>query len=245
MLTISGIRAILLDIEGTITPVTFVHEVLFPYARAHVGDYLALHFDSAECLADFSQLREEHARDVQAGQDLPALLDQPRDKAIDSFVSYISWLMDQDRKTAGLKSLQGRIWEQGYADGSLTAPLFPDVLPAIEKVRRAGLTIQIFSSGSVFAQRLLFAHTSAGNVTNLIDGYFDTATGPKTARASFRQIASILGVAPAEVLFISDVAAELDAAAATGMQTLLCLRPGNQLQPAGRHKIIHSFAELG
>lgn len=245
MLTTSGIRAILLDIEGTITPVTFVHEVLFPYARAHVRDYLALHFNSAECLADVSQLRDEHARDAQAERDPPPLLTEPAEKAIDTLGAYVLWLIDRDRKSPGLKSLQGKIWEQGYADGSLTAPLFTDVLPAIKKARRAGMTIQIFSSGSVFAQRLLFAHTNAGDVTKLIDGYFDTTTGPKIASASYHQIASTLRIAPAEVLFISDVVTELDAAGASGMQTLLCVRPGNQPQPAGPHKIIHSFAELG
>jgi enolase-phosphatase E1 len=244
MLSHTGTRGILLDIEGTITPITFVHEVLFPYARAYVKDYLALHFDAAEAVGDLAKLRQEHALDQQQGHEPPLLVAAPREDAIDSFVSYVLWLMDQDRKSPGLKSLQGKIWEQGYTDGSLTAPLFADVLPAIENLRRAGLQTAIFSSGSIFAQKLLLMHTNAGNVSALIDRYFDTTTGPKTASASYRQIAPVLGLAPAEVVFISDVVAELDAAGAAGMQTLLCIRPGNQPQTPGSHKIIESFAQL-
>jgi enolase-phosphatase E1 len=242
---LSRSRGILLDIEGTITPITFVHDVLFPYARAHVKDYLALHFDAAEASADLAKLREEHALDLQQRREPPPLVAAPREDAIDSFVSYVFWLMDQDRKSPGLKSLQGKIWEQGYTDGYLTAPLFADVLPALEKLRRAGLQTAIFSSGSVLAQKLLFKHTNAGDVSALIDRYFDTTTGPKTASAGYRQIALVLGLAAAEVVFISDVVAELDAACAAGMQTLLCVRPGNQPQtPHSRHRVIDSFAQL-
>jgi enolase-phosphatase E1 len=245
MLSNAGIRGILLDIEGTLTSLSFVHEVLFPYARSHVRDYLAGHFDSAETISDLARLSDEHALDVLEDREPPALVDGPRDAVIDSFVSYVLWLMDRDRKSPGLKSLQGRIWEQGYLDGSLTAPLFADVLPAIENARRAGLKIAIFSSGSVFAQKLLLAHTYAGDLTKFIDDYFDTTTGPKTASNSYRKIAIALALASTEVLFVSDVIAELNAAHAAGMQTLLCVRPGNQPQtPAGTHEIIYSFDRL-
>src|SRR5438034_772380 len=188
MLSAAGIRGILLDIEGTVTPISFVHEVLFPYARARVSDYLAAHFEGAEVMSDLARLREEHAFDVREGREPPPLLDASSEAAIDSFVSYIFWLMDRDRKSPGLKSLQGKIWEQGYANGTLTAPLYADVLPAIKKARVAGLKIAIFSSGSVFAQRLLFAHSDAGDITKLIDQYFDTSTGPKTASESYGRI---------------------------------------------------------
>jgi len=244
MFTNSPIRAILLDIEGTITPISFVHDVLFPYARAHMNNYLGANFDSPATTADLSLLREEHALDMQQGKQPPPLVAASGADALDSFVSYVFWLMDRDRKSAGLKSLQGKIWEDGYANLSLVAPLFPDVVPAIEKARQAGLQIAIFSSGSILAQRLLIAHTNAGDVSQLIDRYFDTTTGPKTAIPSYRQIASTTGLDPSEILFISDVVAELDAAVAMGMSTLLCVRPGNQPQPPGRHQIIYSFAEL-
>jgi len=241
----AGIRAILLDIEGTITPISFVHDVLFPYARAQVKNYLALHFQSVDTTADLSLLRDEHALDLQQDLKPPPLADGPVDTAIDSFARYVFWLMDRDRKSPGLKSLQGKIWEQGYLNGSLTAPLFADVLPAIEKMRRAALQIAIFSSGSVFAQKLLFAHTNAGDVTELIDRYFDTTSGAKTASSSYLQIAVALDLNPAAVLFISDVLAELDAARAAGMRTLLCIRPGNPTQTHhSPHKVIDSFAQL-
>jgi enolase-phosphatase E1 len=245
MLSSTAIRGILLDIEGTTTPISFVHEVLFPFARSRVRAYLAAHFDSAETISDLARLRDEHALDAQEDREPPALVDGPRDAIIDSFVAYVLWLMDRDRKAPGLKSLQGRIWEQGYLDGSLTAPLFADVLPAIENARRVGLKIAIFSSGSVFAQRLLFAHTDAGDLNEFIDEYFDTTTGPKTASDSYRKIADALALESTEVLFISDMIAELDAAHAAGMQTLLCVRPGNYPQPrTERHQIIQSFDDI-
>jgi len=245
MLNTSGIRAILLDIEGTITPISFVHDVLFPYARTQVKQYLAQHYEATETIADLSLLREEHAVDLQQDREPPPLAEAPVDIAIDSFVGYIFWLMDRDRKSRGLKSLQGKIWEHGYADGSLTAPLFADVLPAIEEMRRAGLKIAIFSSGSVLAQKLLFAHTNAGDVSKLIDRYFDTTTGAKTESSSYRQIAVALDLNPPTVLFISDVVAELDAAAVAGMRTILCIRPGNATQTHdGPHKVIDSFAQV-
>src|SRR5437867_9579181 len=195
MTTNPAIRGILLDIEGTTTPIAFVHEVLFPYARSHVKSYLATHLDSPETAGDLALLRDEHARDVQQQLSPPALVTAPRDAEIDSFVSYVGWLIDRDRKSPGLKSLQGKIWKQGYLDGTLLAPLFPDILPALERWRRGALKIAIFSSGSTFAQKLLFAHTRSGDVTQFIDAYFDTSSGTKTAMESYRRIASDLGLA--------------------------------------------------
>jgi len=241
----AGIRGILLDIEGTTTPIAFVHDVLFPYARSRIRNYLATHFDSAETLVDLARLRDEYSFDIQQGLKPPALVNGPRDAEIDSIASYVQWLIDRDRKSTGLKWLQGKIWRQGYLDGTLRAPLFADVLPALKRWRRAGLKIGIFSSGSSLAQKLLFTHTEAGDVTKFIDDYFDTTDGSKTAIESYRQIASALRLAPREVLFISDVVAELDAASAAGMQTLLCVRPGNHPQSlAERYQIVQSFNDI-
>jgi enolase-phosphatase E1 len=243
-LSIAGIRSILLDIEGTTTPIAFVHEVLFSYARSRVREYLAEHFDSAELRADLERLREEHTVDLKQDLRPPALVNGPRDAHIDSIVAYVSWLMDRDRKSTGLKSLQGKIWRQGYLDGTLKAQLFPDVAPALERWRRAGLKISIFSSGSSLAQKLLFAHTEAGDLTSFISNYFDTTVGSKTDVESYRQIAAALCLPTTDVLFISDVVGELDAASSAGMQTLLCVRPGNPPQgSAERYKIIQSFKE--
>jgi len=244
-LTTGSIRGILLDIEGTTTPIAFVHEVLFPYARSRVKSYLAAHFDSAETLADLAQLRVEHAADVEQGLEPPALVNGLRDTEINSIVSYLHWLIDRDRKSTGLKAIQGKIWRQGYLEGCLKAPLFEDVAPALRRWRRAGLKVSIFSSGSSLAQQLLFGHTEAGDLKQFIDSYFDTTSGAKTAIESYRKIAESLRLPPREVLFISDVVRELDAARAAGMQTLLCVRPGNHPQPHDEHhQIIQSFDDI-
>ena len=239
-----AVRYLLLDVEGTTTPIAFVHEVLFPYARTHTRSYLLTNSDLPEVREDIASLRTEHARDLQQNLSPPELLDGAREDRVDSIVSYIHGLIDRDRKSTGLKALQGKIWRAGYADGTLRATLYPDVWPAFERWRRAELRIAIFSSGSVEAQQLLFAHSDAGDATQFISQYFDTNAGPKTASESYGRIATALQVLPEEILFVSDVVAELDAAKAAGVQTLLCVRPGNKPQPTGHHRAIHSFEEI-
>jgi len=241
----ADIRAILLDIEGTTTPIAFVHEVLFSYARTHLRKFLLGHSGSAEVISDLARLRSEHADDVKQNLQPPMLIAGSPEAEIESIVAYINWLIDRDRKSTGLKSLQGKIWKQGYVDGVLKAQLFADVAPALERWRRAGLTISIFSSGSKLAQQLLFEHTDAGDVSGFISNYFDTTVGAKTEVQSYVQIAIALGLTTREVLFISDVVAELAAARAAGMQTLLCVRPGNQPQSlAEGYQSIGSFDEI-
>jgi len=224
------IRAILLDIEGTTTPIAFVHEVLFPYAREHAKEFLAGNTDAD----DIARLRAEHAADVNNGEHPPPQLD-----------AYVEWLIARDRKSTGLKSLQGKIWRQGYLDGSLKSQVYADVAPAFARWRARGLSINIFSSGSVLAQQLLFAHTDAGDLTKFIDQYFDTNIGKKGEAASYRRIADALSLRAEEVLFISDVVTELDAANEAGMEPLLSIRPGNPPQEGGeRYRSIHSFENL-
>jgi enolase-phosphatase E1 len=240
----ADIRAILLDIEGTTTPIAFVHEVLFAYARSQVRNFLAKHLGEAEFAADLARLRDEHAVDMKSLQP-PELVEGPRDAEIDSIAAYVNWLIDRDCKSTGLKSLQGKIWKEGYVNGTLKAQVFADVAPALERWRNAGLKISIFSSGSSLAQKLLFAHTEAGDLTRFISNYFDTTVGSKTDVESYRRIAAALHLPANEVLFISDVVGELDAASAAGMQTLLCVRPGNHPQSfAARYRIIQSFNEI-
>lgn len=235
----NSFRGILLDIEGTTTPIAFVHEVLFSYARAHAKEFLANNFDSEEVRADVALLREEHALDVSKNL-LPPLIGPE----IDSIAGYVDWLIAQDRKSTGLKSLQGKIWRQGYLDGTLKSQVFADVRPALERWHAAGLSINIFSSGSVLAQQLLFAHTEAGDLTRFIDNYFDTNIGKKADVGSYRRIASALKLAANEIVFISDVVSELDLASEVGMKTLLSLRPGNPPQPAAeKYRAIRSFDE--
>jgi enolase-phosphatase E1 len=222
------VRAILLDIEGTTTPIAFVHDVLFGYAREHVREFLAAN-PAAE---DIARLREEQAIDVKEGRNPPTDL-----------AAYVEWLISLDRKSTGLKSLQGKIWRQGYVAGSLQSQVFADVAPAFARWRERGLRISIFSSGSVLAQQLLFAHTEAGDLTPFIDSYFDTKVGKKGEAESYRRIAEMMGLESREILFISDVVAELEAAHQAGMKTILSIRPGNGPQPHAYHSI-RSFDEI-
>jgi enolase-phosphatase E1 len=239
------IRGILLDIEGTTTPISFVHEVLFSYARSHIKTFLAKHFDSPDVLAELAKLREEHALDRKLSPPPPELVEGPGKALIDSLVAYINWLIDRDRKSTALKSLQGKIWKEGYLDGTLKAQVFTDVPLALRRWRHAGLRISIFSSGSSLAQKLLFAHTEAGDLTEFIDNYFDTTVGSKQELKSYRRIAELLRLRVNEVLFVSDVVGELEAAHAADMQVVLCVRPGNQPQPfAERYRCIQSLATV-
>jgi enolase-phosphatase E1 len=230
-----------LDIEGTTTPLAFVHQVLFPYARAHTRDFLRHHTDDPDIRGDVALLRSEYAAESTAA----GLPPWNPDRSLESAEAYVYWLMDRDRKSTALKALQGRIWEAGYRTGELAGKgeVYPDVRPALERWSQSGKTIAIFSSGSVQAQRNLFANTTAGDLTHLLSGYFDTTTGPKGEATSYRTIAATLGIPAAAVLFVSDVTAELDAARTAGMRTALCVRdPDNS--PTSDHPRIRSLAEL-
>ena len=152
--------------------------------------------------------------------------------------------MDRDRKSTALKALQGRIWKDGYESGALRGDVYPDVAPALARFREAGIAVAIFSSGSVLAQRLLFGHTSAGDLRPHVVAYFDTTTGAKREAASYVRIASALGRLPGEVLFVSDVVEELDAAKEAGMGVALCVRPGTPEPASSRHRVIRSLAEI-
>jgi enolase-phosphatase E1 len=239
------LAALLLDIEGTTTPIDFVYNVLFPYARAHVKDYLAAHLSLPSARADIAGLFEENAEDARRGLD-PPLLEAPVEQvSLDAVEAYVRWLMDHDRKTTPLKSLQGKIWDEGYRKGELRSQVFEDVPRAFKRWREQAKKICIYSSGSVLAQKLLFANTEAGDLTPFINGYFDTNIGAKKDPESYRRIAGELELESSTVLFVSDVADELDAAAAAGFQTLLCIRPGNHPQsPASIHSIIKTFDEV-
>ena len=240
-----AIRAVLLDIEGTTTPIRFVYEVLFPYARRHLRRYVEQHAVSAEHSSLYDRLRDEHAADRAKGEAVPPWNDEPPGARSESILSYLDWLMERDRKSTALKSLQGLIWEEGYRSGDLVGEVFADVPTALARWRAQGIDAGIFSSGSVLAQQLLFRHSSAGNLTPLLRWYFDTTTGPKNDPGSYGRVAEAMGIPPASVLFVSDIAAELDAARTAGMQTRLCVRPGNKPPPPGHgHTEIRTFDEV-
>jgi enolase-phosphatase E1 len=234
------VRAILLDIEGTTTPVDFVTRVLFPYARERVRDFLIRR--ASEVRDDLARLLSEHEADLRAGQAPPPWRQDSPAEALDSAGAYVYWLMDRDRKSTALKALQGRIWDEGYRAGDLRGQVYPDVPRAFARWRAQGRDVAIFSSGSVLAQRLLFSCSEAGDLTPFLRDYFDTTTGAKSDPESYRRIAARLGQAPAAVLFLSDVTAELDAARGAGMTTALCVRAGEA--PATDNPVVRSFDEV-
>ena len=234
---------ILLDIEGTTTPIAFVTQTLVPYARAHVRGYLERHGESRQYFSLLESFRREHAADAQARRPVPPWSGSGA-AARTSVERYAEWLMEHDRKSTALKELQGYVWEEGYQSGELVAPVYPDVPSAFARWRGEGRPIGIFSSGSVLAQRWLFRRSTAGDLTPHLQWYFDTLTGPKQDATSYERIARETGHAPAAILFVSDVVAELDAARAAGMQTTMCVRPGNHPQPEHDHRVVGSFAEL-
>jgi enolase-phosphatase E1 len=224
---------VLLDVEGTTTPISFVSDVLFPYARSHLRAYLRAHASDPEVKSALQLLRAECATDGSAPD------------TVESFAEYAESLMDRDSKSTGLKMLQGLIWKVGFASGALRGEVFDDVPPALRRWREAGLRTAIYSSGSVLSQKLLFASTAFGDLTGDLHAHFDTSVGPKRDPGSYRRIARELDIEPASLLFLSDVSAELDATRAAGCQVALTVRPGNSSQSAPMETdILSTFAEV-
>lgn len=234
-------RGIVLDIEGTVAPVSYVTEVLFPYAKKRLTDFLARRWDDPAVVEACAQV----ARDAAAAS-LAALTgtDQPEAQRA-ALVAHLEDLMSRDAKATGLKALQGLIWEEGFHAGELKSTLYPDVPAVLRRWHAAGAQLRIYSSGSVAAQKVFFAHTQDGDLTPLFSGYHDTTTGPKREAVSYQRIAQAMGLPPEEILFVSDIVAELDAARAAGLLTALAVRPGNAPSgdPVG-HPVVHSLEEV-
>jgi len=196
-------RAILTDIEGTTSSIAFVAETLFPYARERLPAFLAAHpTDAAPILAEVSAM-------------------EPGDP-----VATLTRWIDEDRKATPLKTLQGMIWADGYRERAFTGHVYPDAVAALRRWHEAGIALYVFSSGSVAAQKLLFGHSDAGDLTPLFSGYFDTTTGPKREAASYQAIADAIGLAADEILFLSDTPQEIAAAREAGLSALLIDRDG-------------------
>jgi len=231
-----GVHVVLLDIEGTTTPMSFVYDVLFPYARARLSSYLRAHVSEDELRDVLATLRVEWHEDARKGEKPPdwALADVP------AAARYLDWLMDRDRKSPSLKRIQGEIWKAGFDAGELRGELFPDVAPAFARWKQGGVGVAIYSSGSVLAQKLIFA-----DVLSSISAFFDTAVGSKRSIDSYGRIAHELGRRPAEILFISDTPEELNAALDAGCKILLAVRPGNRpLDGPDTLDTISSFDEI-
>ncbi|HEX3452938.1 MAG TPA: acireductone synthase [Solirubrobacteraceae bacterium] len=224
-------RAVLVDIEGTTSTIAFVHDVLFPYADEHLDAYVAAHRTDAEVA---EAMRE--AADL-AGEEPDA------DDA--TVLAHLHAWIAEDRKATPLKTLQGLIWAEGYARTGLRGHVYPDAAAGLRRWHDAGLKLYVYSSGSVEAQRVLFGNSDQGDLTPLFSGYFDTTTGPKRDPRSYELIALAIDLPPGDVLFLSDVDAELDAARASGMQTIRLLRPADT--PPGattKHASATTFEEI-
>jgi 2,3-diketo-5-methylthio-1-phosphopentane phosphatase len=270
-------KVYLLDVEGTVAPLTLTSEVLFPYARKHFESFLWQSVGEMKEIAEKGRREQVLAegtvwRDVLmlgaenlAEQDpnvpriWPNVAPNPAstestgeqscvsissEYAIPRVLAYVYWLMDRDRKSTALKSLQGKIWKTGFESGELKGTLFDDVPEALQRWSVEG-RVAIYSSGSVEAQRLFFRYSTAGDLTPLVSGYFDTRTGPKMECASYAAIAAAMDVAPPDVLFFSDSVRELDAAREAGCGTRMVVREGNApLEDAHGHRVVESFTGL-
>ncbi len=220
------ITAILTDIEGTTSAVSFVFDTLFPYAAEHLPAFVRAHGEEPEV-----------ARELGAVRDACGEPDASRERLIEVLLGWIA----EDRKATPLKALQGMVWAEGYAAGRLKGHVYPDAVDALRRWKADGYHLYVYSSGSIQAQRLIFGCSEAGDLGPLFSGYFDTTSGPKRDAASYRRIAETLGLPPSALLFLSDVVEELDAARAAGLRTCGLARQGGELPG---HPCVATFADI-
>ncbi|RDS83850.1 acireductone synthase [Dyella monticola] len=220
------IRAIVTDIEGTTSSISFVKDVLFPYARHRLPAFIETHGDQPHV----QHWLHEAAREA-------GIIEAARQEIVEMLLRWT----DEDRKSTALKALQGMIWQEGYEAGEYRAHLYPEVAARLHAWRGEGLHLYVYSSGSVPAQRLFFRYSEAGDLTPMFAGYFDTQTGPKREPASYERIVDAIGERPEHVLFLSDVVEELDAARAAGLHTGWLLRPPLDVPAQPRHPAYTSF----
>jgi len=224
-------RAVLVDIEGTTSTIAFVHEVLFPYADAHLDAYVGAHRAEPAVAAAI----------LEAAQ----LAGEPPDADDATVLAHLHAWISEDRKATPLKTLQGLVWSEGYARGEIRAHVYPDAAAGLRRWHAAGLALAVYSSGSIAAQKVLFASNNQGDLTPLFSDHFDTTIGSKREARSYHAIARSLHEPAGDVVFLSDVDAELDAAREAGMQTVRLLRPADT--PPGAttsHPSATSFDEI-
>lgn len=232
-------KVILLDIEGTTTPIDFVHKTLFPFAKNKIGEFVEQNFD--EIKPEIEQLKSEYKKDF-SDQIYGRNFSEEKHETISE---YLKFLIEADRKSTPLKSLQGKIWQAGYESGELESVIFTDVPRAFEKWRAENKTIAIYSSGSVLAQKLIFKYSNFGDLTKYISEYFDTNIGHKRETESYVKIAHRLNHPPKRLAFVSDILQELDAAKTAGYETFLSIREGNMaVEKQSKHRTIHNFDEI-
>lgn len=237
------ITHILLDIEGTTCPVSFVADVLFPYARNALAKFLEANAADSDIQALVRQVQQAW-RDDQHPQAVEQRHGLTEPMKITDVVPYLQGLIDRDVKLTALKDLQGLIWRAGYSSGQLIAPLFHDIPSALQRWHQQGFVLAVYSSGSIAAQQLLYGHCQAGDIRPLFSHWFDTRIGAKQNAMSYTLIAQQMQVEPQQVLFISDAIAELEAADGAGMAVLFSDREGNPARESGRFERIGDFHSL-
>jgi len=226
-------KFILLDIEGTTTSISFVHDVLFPYSYERMSDFIRGNAHQTEVKKAVSEVREIVEREE-------GRTSLSQDEIIQRLKAWIR----EDRKIPPLKAIQGMIWELGYENSDYRSHLYEDVFESLKAWKKAGVEIGIYSSGSVRAQKLLFRYTVNGDVTPFLSFFFDTQVGAKREEDSYRKISQDLQASPHEILFLSDVPQELDAASAVGFLSCLVVREGGENLNHPHHKVIQSFDEI-
>lgn len=244
-------KILLLDIEGTTTSISFVKDKLFPYVEENVKEFLEKQWENNDVKEVVTALRklalEDKEKSVEGVISIAAE-DASKEEQIESLVKSVKWQMSQDRKVGPLKQLQGLIWKLGYDKGDIKGHVYDDVSPALELWRSSeGQKVYIYSSGSVQAQKLLFGQSLAGDMLPHIDGHFDTAVGAKQEAASYTAIAEKISCKPEEILFLTDIVKEGEAARASGVNVALVSREGNAPLPAeaaAAFPVLHSLAQL-
>lgn len=232
-------KCILLDIEGTTSSVAYVFEVLFPFAKKNLHEYLERNWNDPSLQAALQQLVRDVGLPVSTDGDKVSIEHLPlfEATAID--------LMERDVKATGVKEMQGLIWTEGYESGELKSHVYPDVVKALEQWKCQGINIRIFSSGSIHAQKVFFKNTEYGDLLSYFTDHYDTTYGQKREVESYHNICKACGYKPEEIAFLSDVGQELDAAKAAGIFTVLVVRPGNAPVVAKeKHAKIESFSEI-
>lgn len=238
------VSAILLDIEGTTTPVDFVTKTLFPYASRKLEAFLRGNAANPEIRALVQDLHAQHDADERNGLKPPSWRDASEEERVRSSAAYGQWLIARDSKCTPLKTLQGRIWQHGYKSGDLKGEVYPDVPAAFERWQRRGKKICIYSSGSVLAQRLLFGTVATGDLTPYIAAFFDTQVGVKGDAESYRKIAAAVSCESRQILFLSDAIKEISAALGAGVQALLCERDARSATGHDAERVIHNFDKI-
>jgi len=220
------VKKVVVDIEGTISSISFVKDVLFPYSEAHMEEFIKKNINNPEVQEVLNQINKEVGKNL----------------SLDEAINQLKEWIKEDKKITPLKTIQGLIWEEGYKSGELKSDLYEDAYKKLKEWKEKGIDIYVYSSGSVKAQKLFFSHTQYGDVNYLFSGYFDTNIGSKKESKSYKEIAKQINEIPENILFLSDIEEELDAAKEAGFQTIKVARYGNN---ESKHKVITNFEELG